>query len=240
MSRFGFRPSPDDPRDWPLARLGVDLGAALPLEVSYDDRIAVVYDQSGQTCVGESTARAWNLRAILQGNPGAIYPDPEAIYALAYALELGDPNLPINDDGAVPRCALEAVDDCGVVARGAWAGMRRVRPAWRTMRASVDRRRIRYARLSTALEARQALAAGYPVKDGGDVDESYAEWTTGIYPGLTGPVLGGHDRCLIGYGPGYFLEINSWGPDDAVNGRRMLSDAAVEQCELWAMELVDP
>lgn len=239
MSRFGLRPSPPDDRDWSLSKLGVDVYASIPLEVSYDDLVTIVYDQDGGTCVGESTARAWNLRALIQGVRDALYPDPNAIFALANANELGDPALPILDNGAIPRCALEAVKDCGVLPRGLWAD-RLVRPDWDAIKASADRRLIKYARLGSASEARQALASGFPVKNGGDIDEAYARWTTGVYPGMTGPAIGGHDRCLVGYDAAGFTEINSWGRSDGVNGRRKLSDRAVEQCELWAMELVRP
>lgn len=239
MNLCGLRPSPPDDRDWPIHKLGVDMGASIPAEVSYDSLVTIVYDQDGGTCVGESTARAWNLRALIQGARNALYPDPNAIFALANAVELGDPKLPIEDNGAIPRCALQAVKENGVLPRGLWSD-RLTRPDWATITNMADRRVIKYARCANAYQARQALAAGFPVKNGGPIDRAYTKWTTGVYPGLTGPILGRHDRCLIGYGSGWFLEINSWGALDAVRGRRKLSDVAVEECELWAMELVTP
>jgi hypothetical protein len=57
------------------------------------------------------------------------------------------------------------------------------------------------------------------------VDQAYEDYDgIGIYPGVKGPELGSHYQCLIGYGPGYFLACNSWGPSWGTRGTAPIAD----------------
>jgi hypothetical protein len=239
MIHLGFRASGVDARDWPLGKLGAEPRATLPDAVSYEAQLSDIFEQAGPSCVGEALARAWHERAVIQGSASPIYPDPLALYALARAAERGDPALPLIDSGAMPRWALSALSDCGALPRGSWYDpSRTLRPDWATLRSSADRRGVQYARLWSPVEARQALAAGFPVVIGGDVDQSYLDQSTGIWGGVRGAVLGGHARCLVGYRPGSFREVNSWGETWGEHGLCWLADSVLDVSELWAVELV--
>ena len=240
-SLLGFRPSPHDHRDWPLERLGVDPRASIPLEVSYEGLVDEVFEQSGPSCVGEATARAWHLRARIQGEPAPCYPDALAVYALARAAEFIDASRPLEDSGAFPRCALQAVSECGVVARGTWQDPTRLRrPDWAALRASADRRVVRYARLWTAQDARSALAAGHPVLVGIDCDESFLDYSGGVWAGMTGPAVGGHAVAAVGYRAGAIRIVNSWSTGWGEAGFGWLADSVINAAELWAVEACSP
>ena len=77
---------------------------------------------------------------------------------------------------------------------------------------------------------REAIAQGHHVVFGMEVDRAYEEWrdTTAPYPGLRGPSLGGHAQVLVGYAPGRFLVLNSWGPAWGEDGYAWIAEEALE------------
>jgi hypothetical protein len=239
----GFRRSPPDSRDWGLHRLGVVRADTLPDVISFEPLIDRIYDQGPtQSCTGWATARAWHLRAQIQGDKSARHPSALALYALARCAEVALPDATLTDEGTYPRLVLQAADALGVCPLETWSDLARVndRPDWESLREGIDRRRVRYARINGAHDVRVALAAGHPVTIGIDVDAAFEEWTGGVWPGPTGPVLGGHDVCAVAYDSRGIRIINSWSEAWSDNGLAWLSDGAVDRSECWAVDVVTP
>jgi hypothetical protein len=89
-------------------------------------------------------------------------------------------------------------------------------------RLAYDQRLAATARILSAgyqrrTDVKAALAAGYVVVFGTEVDEDFEELQPDeIWPGLTGRSLGGHCMALTGYetGEGGYVEaVNSWGDE---------------------------
>jgi hypothetical protein len=242
VKAFGWRPSAPDPRDWRLSRLGYAIGSfGRPTALSYSDKIGEIVDQFGPSCVGEGTGRAWQLRAICQGEAAEL-PDALLTYALARANEVGR-GTPISNDGAVIRCALEAIRACGVAQRGVYRPewiWDRPEQHWGAIQAAADRRTLEYARLYSADECRDALWSQYGIVIGGQIDQAYCDRGPGAQP-WNGPnpsqIVGGHCRCIVGYGIGKFIEVNSWGEGWGDMGFTWLTDNVVSSSELWALKV---
>ena len=237
---MGSRPSPEDPRDWALHKIGVASGS-IPERVNNDKLVGFVTDQSiTSSCVGQGTARAWYTRALLQGDSLVKYPSPLAIYAEARAAELGQQDAPLLDQGSYPRLGLKAASALGVVPMERWAdiGDINTRPPWEILRESTDSRGVRFARVESTYQMRVALAAGHPLVVAFDVDVSFEDYRGGAWTGMRGHALGGHCTCLIGYEPGKFRGVNSWGSGWGENGLYWIADMATLGMEAWAVELV--
>jgi hypothetical protein len=241
MSRFakGSRPSPDDPRDWPLHKLTA-ARVAIPDVVNHENLIEVIQDQ-GQygSCVGWGSTRAWHLRARIQGDLTVHYPSATAVYSEAVASDVGDPTVPLRDEGTFPRSGLTAMAKLGVVPLSAFnPDVIPVRPNWATFTQSADRRGVQFARVYGATEMRTALAAGFPIVVGFDVDQSFEDYAGGVWNGMQSAALGGHCTCWFGYKPGAFRGVNSWSASWGESGMYWISDAAADGVEAWAVQLV--
>lgn len=242
MSRYGkgARRSPHDARDWPLHRIGAT-SVRVPDAVNRDNLVKLVTDQSiTSSCVGQACARAWYTRAVLQGDINVEYPAPFAIYGVALAAEMVDPNGPLLDNGTYPRLGLKAMADVGVVAMNRWNDVGRVteRLPWEILRESSDRRGVRFARVDGQAEMRRALASGFPLVVAFDVDQSFEDYRGGVWTGMRGRSLGGHCTTLIGYDVGKFRGVNSWAETWGEHGLYWISDLAALDIEAWAVELV--
>jgi hypothetical protein len=238
-NRFGWRESPHDVRDWPLGRFGVGAVRTVPDSIDRGALVEAVYLQDGPSCTGWGIARGWHLRARLQGDRTAPFPCAPAIYGLARAREVGPEwKDPLPDVGAYVRQGLDAVNECGVLHLEGWAGPRDRRPPWRALQASADHRGLRYARCWSTDEIRLALAAGYPVVIGHGVDQAYADYRGGIWPGLRGPAIGGHCTCLLDYTPDAARGVNSWDVTWGEAGLYRMAWPALIGVEAFAVELV--
>ena len=228
MRGRGHIPDIADERDWCVESLVGD--AHVPAMVDLSKYVDHVRDQGAtSSCVGQAFARAIHVRA---GVEGITIPFPSAlqIYALARREEL-----PLVDQGSRPRAAASAMRELGVAAEAHWPFDEETvneLPPWDVLQGSVDALVTGYYRIGgegdeRCILVRQALAAGYPLPFALQVDRSFEDYTEGVIGGFAGESLGGHMTALIGYGPGWFLGINSWGPAWGDGGFFRISDARI-------------
>lgn len=240
---LGHREAPPDDRDWPAERLGLTGAGALPPVGDLTAEIDRIRDQGAtSSCVGHAVARAWHLRARVQGDARVEHPSALDVYAVARVHE--SPGAPLVDAGSIVRDALQALDALGACPESAWpfdADLVNSIPPWDARRSAADRRSVRYARLFGADAVRRAIAAGHPVVLGCAVDQAFMDLRAhSTWPGLRGESLGGHATCIVGYEPGALLLCNSWGESWSDHGLGWIADRAVDSAELWAVEVVSP
>jgi hypothetical protein len=189
--------------------------------------------QRGNSCYGAAFAHA--LRGAARRMGYEIDPSYLAIYALARELEHpGARTLP--DEGSYTHRVLEAITDWGVVDRKRWQDWADilsptpidVKEAG-SLALVTGIYRIYETGIARTTRIREAIAQGHHVVFGMEVDRAYEEWRGSTpYPGLRGPALGGHAQVLVGYAPGRFLVLNSWGPAWGEDGYVWITDEALE------------
>ena len=227
----GFSVTPD----------AVDNGSLLP----------VVLNQGGQgSCVGHAVAEALWGAMIRQraeaGLPPAEQPSPAWCYELGRVID-GNVN---QDVGTSPYSAFHGAIALGLVTESQLPYSDAVleTPDERTPaleRLAFDQKIVDgLARITTTgtnrlNSIRQALAAGYLVVFGTQVDQSFEDLGPGdVWPGLTGESLGGHCLVWTGYrtvnGRVQFRTRNSWGPGWGDGGSCWMDQDAVAGCmDLW-------
>jgi hypothetical protein len=142
---------------------------------------------------------------------------------------LDDPHAALNDGGCQPACVVEAGRFEGALSEQAFPFSedpvllnRRV-----SFRELENARNYRIADIAVIEETgdagvqviRNALAAGFPIGFGMEVDQSYeALGPNDIYEGPNGPALGGHSQAVVGYVGGVFIVAGSWGAGFANGG----------------------
>lgn len=232
MRGFGHKPNPPDPRDLRLGDRLVGV-APLPDTVDFTNLVDHVRDQ-GQTncCVAEAFCRIAHVRAQIQGLSPA-FPSVLGTYALARMAEPGEPEESLVDVGSIPRYACKALAGVGFVSETAWPfnpEKINVPPPWDVLQTGIDHKLGGYFSIdggaASPLAIRQALAEGYPVAVALLVDQAF-EQSTGTVTALTGNVVGGHDIAILGYKPGFFRIVNSWGTSWGDGGYAWVSDDVI-------------
>ena len=240
MREFGYLPSPDDERDWPLYKLGEVTLEALADRVDNDRFVEQIYNQTGNSCTGWGTARAWHVRARIQGDSSVHFPSADLIYAEGRIADTADPDAPLDDIGCYPRLTLLATKQLGVVPLDRWtrspAGV--MRPDWGTIRESADMRGVSFARVYGVDEMKRSIASGFPLVVGFRVDTSFIDYDGGIWDGMNGEYRGGHSTCLLSYDEESLRGPNSWGDEWGESGFYRISNRAAEGIEAWAVQLV--
>lgn len=234
--RFGLGHLADlpDERDLRVERLLARRGpVGVPASVDLSAHVGQVRDQSiTSSCVGQAFARAIHVRAGVEGKD-LPFPSALAIYTLAREEERAGMLL---DRGCYPRNAAKAISRRGVCGEQHWPfDADRVNGAvpWRVLQDSADALVDGYYRIGgigadRCELVRSALAAGFPVPFATQVDhalEGYAG--RGEIGAFRGPSLGGHMMCLIGYRPGAFLGVNSWGSGWGLRGLFWMTDERI-------------
>lgn len=218
--------------------IGGLLGAALaavPASLDYSSMLQVVPDQgSTSSCVGQSLATSVYLRAKFTGCAIA-RPSAKAIYDVA-RLEDG-PRTDLRDEGSRPAVAMRGMMTYGLVAESQWPlsdDNVNVAPPLDVFVGGLAAQVSAYYRIASgpgaATLARQALADGFFPIFAMDVDSSYERMSgQSAYDGPTGPILGGHAQCLVGYDEHSFLVAGSWGPGFAADGFARITDGFLER-----------
>src|SRR5439155_12149657 len=146
---------------------------------------ADVLDQRGTSgCTGYGHfARLIDVRARVLGYQGAAASSPRWGYTLGRERMLADPGVPLTDDGCMPACVIEGARDEGALPEDAFPFTED--PAFLNARISMrelaDARSFRVAEIAVIEEVgnacvratRSALAAGFPIGFGTQVDQSY-------------------------------------------------------------------
>lgn len=215
----------------PLTRLPglVSHGSVSPTtELSY----ASLLEQNGDavpdqgptsSCVGNAFSTSVFLRAALLGR-AILRPSRAAIYAIARLIEI--PFAKLVDEGSNASSACLGMQQYGLVAESRWALSEQTindDPPEDVFQHALDATVGSYYRIAPgddcAADIRRALLSGHIPAFAMPVDRAYEEYGgVGIYPGVTGKKLGGHMQCVVGFGPGYLLVCNSWGPSWAMGG----------------------
>ena len=106
-------------------------------------------------------------------------------------------------------------------------------------RAVVEYRRITSRGLARCHEIRLALAAGWPVVFGLDIDERFMVGRQDLWTGPTSPIVGGHAMMWGGYNEVGPEAINSWGAKWSGDGwfRMTWQAAGLYPRDLWAVRL---
>lgn len=212
---LGYIQDEPDERDYDISTL-VSASKRTPASVDLTPIVPPVRDQgTTSSCVGQALAMAIATRAKFE----TIYldlPSPMHIYACARR----DYANPLKDEGCRPRDAMEGLRHYGVCSEKRWPfDPKKINsyPPFDTFHAGADARVTGYYRISAVGAARcsqirTALSKGHPVVFAQPVDAPFDGYTAGVI-GEVDPATnrGGHYTCLVGYGPSWFIGVNSWG-----------------------------
>ena len=239
--RLGCIPDLPDPRDLPFSAIRSALAPAIPLAASVDDPRVLIKDQTiTSSCVGQAWAVGIRLAYL---KAGVACPDLSALflYRLARTLDGED-----RDDGTYLRSAARVAMKLGAAREADFPfDAAKVNDAigLGALHSGHDLRGIRgYYRIDTGDVdgVRLAIANGYPVVAGWDVDQTFMDWDgRRPIPGTLGRVLGGHALALYGYEEdGTFGFRNSWGIGWGRAGHGVATEAWVARArDVWAVDV---
>lgn len=239
---FGYRPDPEDERDFVLAKLD-RLELAPPRAASVHHPDLLIRDQGATgSCVGQAISNAVRL-GYLVGNGDENCPDLSALFAYHEARILDGG--PMDDVGATIRSGVKGVQKSGVAPASTWPfdeGQVNEMPSWRAYRSAHDRRGLRgYYRIpgGDVEGVRKAIAARCPVVGGWMIDREFMHHQGGSVLGVPRePFLGGHAILIESYDGDTFTIVNSWGVGWGDGGRARVSAAFVAAGrDLWAIDV---
>lgn len=261
LRRYGHRFGAYDARDKPIAHLvgAVRAAAGRPDTLSLEQYFPTPLDQGDtSSCEAHATSAALVIRAAVSGAPIAM-PSRAALYAMALEFDNGPSASPLLDVGTFARSIAYALATDGVCSETRWPFAKLIktpspdgiqpavvrRPPWDALQNASDARVTDFAWVLSdgaqrCEEIRDALAKGFPVVYGMPVDAAFEQGGSDVYTGLSGPSLGGHCLCIVGFRPGAFRVLNSWGSSWQDGGRFWISDACIgsAQCsDFLAMEV---
>lgn len=233
---FGHIPDTDadveeDLRD---RHVGGLIGASvseLPASVDYSAFLPSVPDQGGSSaCVGFAFATAIYLRAKLAGHP-IDRPSAKGIYDVA---RLTDARNVLIDDGCRPRAAIDGLQTFGMVSETRWpltpTNVNDL-PPLDVFQHGLGAMIANYYRIGggdVATLVRSALAKGFLPFFAMPVDNAFVKMNgAGPYNNLTGPALGSHAMCLVGYDADTFLIANSWSASWGAAGFARITSAGL-------------
>jgi hypothetical protein len=198
---------------------------ANPASADLTKYVDEVWDQEqASACVGFATSRAVMVRCAVMGTPIA-RPSRVAPYTWARAAERAGASVPLQDQGCEPADAVAGIAKWGICSDAVWPfDMATINdePTLEDLEDSAivlisGSYSIDTEGADRLNDVCQALAAGYPVTIGVQVDNAFE-----AYMGkgcVTAPIasqeLGGHDLCLLGYetqadGSIWVRGVNSW------------------------------
>lgn len=207
-------------------------------------------DQGGaSSCTGNAGAVAICV-AMAQGlgHPSGPWPELPSrlfLYYDARAAE-GEAN---KDGGAYIHDIFEMAVNFGFPPESAWSysdAFDKViaQPDWEAYRAAADQRYVKGAYRITSAGAeliedvKRAIAAGHPVVWGTELDQAFEDLAPGaVWPGVTGPVIGGHAMILHRYDGDVFWTRSSWGNWCEGGSARISAAAVMSGGDFWIVAL---
>lgn len=241
--RFGYLRDPEDTRDKPFAaKLGAFSASPPPASASLERADVRPKDQGGtSSCTGQAVSQAVRLAYL---HKGVTCPELSAldVYYRGRA-EYGGQG---SDDGSYLRSVISATKQGGVADERAWPFSEHDvnrNPNMLARRSAFDRKGVRgYYRIESGDVdgVRRAIAAGYPVVGGWQVDRAFLEWDgNGVISGQM-VAIGGHALPIVSYAAdGTFRLLNSWGLSWGVNGYAVVDEMFVSAVQdAWAVEVL--
>lgn len=232
---FGYLPDP------PGMERGLEVGGLVgsaSVRVPSSASVLVpdeILDQAAQCCVGCGFWGALTVAGLLAKRH--IDVSYMAIYALARELE-SPAAKHLADVGCFPNKAIQGLENYGVVARQRWKD-----DADPTARVPIDVLeagasakvdgvfRIYETGAARVNRIQQAISQGHAVVYAQPVDKAFEDGTTGVYPGVTGVVVGGHCLWIRSYRPGAFQIRNSWSASWSDRGDIWIADDFIAEGE---------
>jgi len=236
---LGYRRDPVDPRDRPLARLG--LVSPPPASASLRSRVDSVLDQANtQSCVAHAWDQALRIGDHIDGQRAPALGSALFLYYNSRAWH-GDEH---RDEGTYLRTCAQGLVRFGRAPDRLWPfDLRRVndRPSWKAYRSAYDLRGPRgYYRIPSGdlAAVRSAIAAGKPVVFGMSVDLAFlADDGPSVIGDPEGRAAGGHAMCIVGYEGDNFEIVNSWGIGWRDGGFAWLTaNRLATATDLWAVD----
>lgn len=214
---LGLIPSPPSNKDYEAEKL---LGAGSPPDQfqGLSPFVSIHNQNPTSTCVLQSISQA--IRTFLKYRDPSIPDDFWPSVLFGYFNTLKKQGRGIVDKGCIPRIALSTLTNAGFCDEVDWPfDVSKVldQPLPNAYTQAYDQRLITsyYRIFSVGDELVQAiklaLSKGHPVIYGSPIDMGYNDYKGGILGPPTGPWIGSHMRCLVGYTPDYAIESNSWG-----------------------------
>jgi hypothetical protein len=222
-------------------------GAAdYPDEIDRTDllRGTEILDQSNtNSCTRHGLARAIQLHARATFDPDYELPSARHMTATTRAL-LGDQ---WSWDGCSPGAVVEAIQGAGYCRESEcpWMPESDGEIFLHEAQLALDQRDLRAHRLVSAdpvADIKRAFASGAGVGIGTDVDQRFCDWEgAGVWT-QTGPRVGAHFQAVVGYRPGAFLLVGSYGHAWAWLGLIWISEDQIADSartrSIWVVDTV--
>ena len=203
-----------------------------------------ILDQgSSNSCVRHGLARAVQLHARATFDVAYELPSPRHMTATTRAL-LGDQ---WSWDGCSAGAVVEAIQGAGYCRESQcpWLPESDGQIFLHEAQLALDQRELRAHRLVSSdpvADIKRAVAAGAGVGIGTDVDQRFLDWQgSGVWT-QTGPRVGAHFQAVIGYRPGAFLLVGSYGHAWAWLGCVWVSEAQVADASktrsIWVIDTI--
>jgi C1A family cysteine protease len=242
--RWGYRPDPHDPRDRPLGALLGHLAASPPPASAslLDPRVTPKNQGQTSSCTGQAWSQAVRLGLLHKGRS---CPELSALHS--YYTNRAELGWQADDGGAYLRTGAAAAIRFGIAHESAWPfreSLVNIAPGLEAMRSAHPLHGSRgYHRvdLRKVDDVRRAIAAGYAVVGGWDVDEAFENFDGIGVISKPDPkkVLGGHALCIAAYSAdGTFSVLNSWSSSWGLNGLAVCDDEWIASgTDGWVVEV---
>lgn len=252
MARFalGYRPDPEDQRDFALSALRMP---EPPASHSLKQHVVDIPNQNPLgSCVANAVPQALRMVQHAAGNPDAEL--CSRLFAYWHARnQHGDTG---SDSGTYIRTCIKVLNALGRPPERAWPykvdDLDEEEPTFTKKPPSIalmhafDRKQAEYRRVwedgsDRVLAVKRAIASGRPVVFGTDLGASFEDYSDGlIQPPLDEPIIGGHAMCIVGYDGASVEVVNSWGEGWGNGGYCRLSWAYVmwqRTRDLWVISV---
>jgi len=227
IKRYGWKPSPPDPRDFKLKHTARQLMRAFPKVFSLREKMPPIYNQGNLgSCTAQAVCALFHFRELNDDNlKRLIVPSRLFEYYCTRSLT-GEQRV---DSGATIRDAVKAAVQFGICREETYPytpAKFASKPPKNAYAEAVKYQVISYARINQAIEdIKSCIFDGNPVAFGASIFSSFesnAVAKTGAVP-MPKPsdsVLGGHALVLEGWSDtrGAFEVRNSWGASWADKG----------------------
>lgn len=244
---LGWKPDRYDPRDVSFSASATKRVAA-PARTDLRDLVVEILDQ-GQ--IGSCVANAW-MQAVRMSHKRHGVQHPELGSRLwGYYLARAFDHLTQDDSGTELRLLAKVLSKYGYCPESFWPysddSRFRLQPPASAYREAFDQvHPTEYRRITETGNARleaikQAIAQGLPVVFGTPVSRAFTYGEIGtapLNPPLDSEISGGHAMTIVGYEPGRWLILNSWGIGFGDAGYCWFSDAYVKWPQfgdIWAV-----